>query len=82
MVCQSCEERRKMVRDAWINGQIAEAVRQAAIGAAELSGLKEKSIGVERRQSIGLGEESGAPSARDQADGGAGIAQGNEQDGQ
>lgn len=42
MTCQSCEERRQRVRDAWVNGQIAEAARQAALGVAELTGLKAK----------------------------------------
>lgn len=48
MACRECQERRQRVRDAWVNRQIAEAVRQAAIGAAEIVGIKEKRVGVER----------------------------------
>lgn len=42
MTCQSCAERRQAVMRAWQEGKIAEAVKQAAIGAAELTGLKAK----------------------------------------
>lgn len=50
MACEACNERRQRVRDAWVNGRIAEAVKQAAIGAAELTGVKakERRDGVER----------------------------------
>lgn len=36
MTCPKCQERRKAVRDAWIAGRIAEAVREAAKGAVEV----------------------------------------------
>jgi hypothetical protein len=42
MNCAACQERRQRVRDAWIAGRIAEAVKQTALGAAEMSGLKPK----------------------------------------
>lgn len=42
MTCQSCLDRRRKLMEAWQNRQIAEAVRQAALGAAELVGIKEK----------------------------------------
>jgi len=41
-MCPDCEARRKAIRDAWVNKKIAEAVKQAAKGAAEASGLKKK----------------------------------------
>lgn len=36
MTCQKCAERRQAVRDAWIAGRIAEAVKEAAKGAVDL----------------------------------------------
>lgn len=45
MTCESCAERRRAVYDAWINGQIAEAVKQAALGAGEIVGLVKKEKG-------------------------------------
>lgn len=51
MICDDCKARQKMVRDAWLNAQFAESVKQAAIGALELSGLKSKTGATELAQS-------------------------------
>lgn len=40
--CRECEERRAALRDAIFRAKIAEAAKQAAIGVAELTGLKKK----------------------------------------
>lgn len=42
MTCIPCQERRKAIMDAWLEGKIAEAVRQAALVAAEMVGVKRK----------------------------------------
>lgn len=42
MTCEPCEQRRRALFDAWQQQQIAEAVKQAALGAAELVGIKKK----------------------------------------
>ena len=36
MTCQRCLERRQAIRDAWLKRNIAEAVKQAAIGVGEM----------------------------------------------
>lgn len=45
MTCPTCAERRRKLLEAWQNRQIAEAVRQAALGAAEMVGVKRKGGG-------------------------------------
>lgn len=58
--CEPCAERRRKLLDALIEARIAEAVKQAALGAAEMVGLKEKehADGEELRgASRGMGEE-------------------------
>lgn len=45
MMCEACSERRKKLVDALLAAKIAEAAKQAAIGAAELVGLKDKGDG-------------------------------------
>lgn len=40
--CKDCAARRRMIRDAWLNSQLGETAKQAAIGALELVGLKSK----------------------------------------
>lgn len=42
MACRECLERREKVIDAVLEGRIAEAMKQTAIGAAEMVGLKPK----------------------------------------
>lgn len=42
MTCKSCQERRRAIMDAYLDGKIAEALKQAALGAAEIVGLKKK----------------------------------------
>lgn len=42
MTCKHCQERRDAVRHAILDGKISEAVRQTAIWAAELVGVKKK----------------------------------------
>lgn len=46
-MCTDCEARRKLVRDAWVNGKIGEAAGHMAKGAAEMAGLKPKTGGRE-----------------------------------
>lgn len=41
-MCTDCEARRKLARDAWVNGKIGEAAGHVAKGAAEMVGLKPK----------------------------------------
>ncbi len=41
-MCTDCEARRKLARDAWVNGKIGEAAGHMAKGAAEMVGLKPK----------------------------------------
>ena len=50
MTCRACAERQKRVRDAFLRGKMIEAAKQAAIGAAEMAGVKRKGggDGVER----------------------------------
>lgn len=43
--CEPCAARRRKALDALLAARIAEAVKQAAIGAAEMAGLKEKADG-------------------------------------
>lgn len=45
MTCPTCAERRAAIMKAWQEKQIAEAVRQMALGAGEIVGIKEKSDG-------------------------------------
>lgn len=45
MSCTECAERRKKLLDALLQAKIAEASKQAALGAAEMAGLKEKGDG-------------------------------------
>lgn len=40
--CQSCNERRRKLLDAYLEGKMAEALGHAVVGAAEIVGLKEK----------------------------------------
>jgi hypothetical protein len=42
MSCRQCAERRRALADAARSGSITETIRQAAIGAAEMVGLREK----------------------------------------
>ena len=42
MSCKDCEARRKLAREALLNAHIGQAVKHVAVGAAELTGLKEK----------------------------------------
>lgn len=42
MSCPDCEARRKMAREALLKAHIGKAAKHVAIGAAELTGLKEK----------------------------------------
>lgn len=53
MTCPDCQARQRLVRDAWINALTnpAKAVKQTAIGVAELSGLKSKTGAAELAQS-------------------------------
>lgn len=44
-MCETCEARQKAARDAFVNWKIAEAVKQLALGAAEMVGMKEKPDG-------------------------------------
>ncbi|QRF90884.1 hypothetical protein CLH39_11860 [Alcaligenes faecalis] len=46
-MCTDCEARRKLVRDAWVNGKIGEAAGHIVKGAAEMVGLKPKTDGRE-----------------------------------
>lgn len=41
-MCPNCSERRKKARDALMNAQFKEAVKQVSIGAAEMLGIKPK----------------------------------------
>lgn len=41
-MCAECEARRKMARDALLSAKLGESVKQVAIGAAEILGIKEK----------------------------------------
>lgn len=41
-MCNECAERRRKLFDALMEAKIAETVRQAALGAAEMTGLKDK----------------------------------------
>lgn len=45
MPCKSCIERRRAILDAWQDKQIAEAVKQAALGVREI--IKGKNDGKE-----------------------------------
>lgn len=45
MNCNDCQERRGKALDALLAWRIAEAVKQVAIGAAELVGAKDKGDG-------------------------------------
>lgn len=45
MTCTPCQERRKKMLDALLNAKIVEAVKQAALGAAEMTGIKDKGNG-------------------------------------
>ena len=45
LMCTDCSERRKKLLDALLHAKIAEAAKQAALGAAEMAGLKEKGDG-------------------------------------
>lgn len=40
--CKTCAERRQAVMNAWLEGKIAEALKQAAIGVGEMVGMKVK----------------------------------------
>lgn len=40
MACDACTERRRKLLDALLEARIAEAIKQAAIGAAEMTGMK------------------------------------------
>ena len=40
--CKTCAERRQAVMSAYLEGKIAEALKQAAIGVGEMVGLKKK----------------------------------------
>ena len=51
MTCESCEDRRRRLLDALMQAKIAEALKQAALGAAEMAGLKDKDDGGIRRDS-------------------------------
>lgn len=42
MSCKDCEARRKLAREALLKAHIGQAVKHVAVGAAELTGLKEK----------------------------------------
>ena len=44
-MCETCEARQKAARDAFVNWKIAEAVKQLALGAVEMVGMKEKPDG-------------------------------------
>lgn len=41
-MCPDCEARRQMARDALLRAKLGEAVKQVAIGAVEMIGVKEK----------------------------------------
>lgn len=45
MTCRPCAERRAAIMKAWQERQIAEAVRQMALGAGEMVGIKENGDG-------------------------------------
>ena len=53
MSCPDCQARQRLVRAAWLNALTnpGEAVKQSAIGLAELSGLKSKTGATELAQS-------------------------------
>lgn len=44
MICKDCKARQQLVRAAWLNAATnpLEAIKQTAIGALELAGLKSK----------------------------------------
>lgn len=48
-MCADCETRRKLLRDAWMQANIGEALKHAVKGAAEAVGLKEKTGAAELR---------------------------------
>lgn len=56
MACRECQERREKVIDAVLEGRIAEAMKQTAIGAAEMVGLRPKSATTEYSPLAGQGE--------------------------
>lgn len=41
-MCADCDARRKMAREALLSAKLGEAVKQVAIGAVEMIGVKEK----------------------------------------
>jgi hypothetical protein len=50
VTCTTCQERRKAIMDAWLEGKIAEAVRETAKGVRDIVkgvGKKEKEDGKE-----------------------------------
>jgi len=49
-MCPDCEARRTAIRKAWIDKKIAEAVKEVAKGAAELTGLKKKTGSVDAKR--------------------------------
>lgn len=57
MTCPTCAERRRKLLEAWQNRQIVEAVRQAALGAAEMVGVVNRECAHEfmRQQPNGYG---------------------------
>lgn len=58
--CEPCAARRRQLLDALLEARIAEAVKQATLGAAEMVGLKEKERADDeelRGASRGMGEE-------------------------
>ena len=56
MACKECLERREKIVSAVLEGRLAEAVKQTAIGAAELAGLKDKDPTIETADLAGAGE--------------------------
>lgn len=63
--CTPCAERRRKFMDALLHARIADAAKQAALGAAEMVGIKEKEDGDDekfRGRGRGMGEGVGKPS--------------------
>lgn len=49
MACKECAERRKLAREALLRSATGEAVKHVIKGAAEMTGLKQKTATTERK---------------------------------
>lgn len=67
MACKHCEERAAKLRRALIAGQMAESLKQAGAGAAELVGLKKKT-GADETPETGPPETQQESAAEEETD--------------